>query len=131
MLFRSRWNHAGNTSLPVCEMWSDANPATPADSHPFHTIEETGDHLFAVDAQRREQRGTVVFEAPAQHLFPLNRVPTAEPDPETDVVDSMALDDIAESGSILEQFNAGTHGNPPNGWQRYGRLPAPRRGDTE
>ena len=90
-------------------MWSDANPATPADSHSFHTIEETRDHLFAVDAQCREQCGTVVLETTAIRIFPPDRLTTTEPDSETDDVDAMSLNLFSWPGDIVEQFYARTH----------------------
>jgi hypothetical protein len=112
-----RRNHSRDAGLPVREMWSYANPADATDPHAFHTIKETSKHLPAVDSQRGEQCGSVVFETTLVErapILPSNWFPAAEPDSKANVIDSMSLNDLAQSGSLLKQFDARTHREPPN-----------------
>jgi hypothetical protein len=106
---RIRRNPSRDACLTIAEMRGDANPAFAADPHAFHTVEESSDHLLPVDSQCREQCCSVVFEATARMLFPLNRLSATEPDSKAHFVDSMPLDFFPGPGGIFEQFNARTH----------------------
>jgi len=66
----------GNARLTVGKVWCNSQPTSPADAHALHAVEESCEHVLAINAQACEKcsavflKASAIIESPGP--FPLN-----------------------------------------------------------